>query len=84
MNERYKSLFPVYLGKKVLKDGVLEAGQISVTVDYDIPPKEDGKSSDSPKSENDEPTFLTILCSLNSDNSIVSGLKKFYSLGVFF
>ena len=68
VTERYKSLNSVYLGKKILKDDLLEPGQITVIVDY----------------ENNHPDeiepSLKLICGFNANNAILSGLKRLYSL----
>lgn len=70
VNERYKSLYSIYLGKKILKEGLLEAGQVTVVADYE------------PPIDKNEDTSLVLTCGLNANNSILSGLKKLYTLGV--
>lgn len=68
VTDLYKGLNSVYLGKKILRDGLLESGQITVIVDYENNGTEEGVPS------------LKLNCGLNAQNGILSGLKRLYSL----
>lgn len=69
INDRYKSLYSFYLGKKVVKEGLLEAGPINVKVDYEVPPSDD------------EPSML-VTGTLNKDSGLITGMKVLYSMNV--
>lgn len=68
VNDRYKSLKSVYLGKNMIRDKLLEPGKITVIARYSEPTEEGIP-------------YIELVCNLNANNGILSGLNKLYSLG---